>query len=498
MTVCLVHGFNGCSPPTPTRLSIRLEDFGVSSHVSDDDCVRDTTRPCPSKARSVEVAVGLETIERHLNAGLDEVWVALGGVLELGTGVEIVVVTLPREPSVVRGHGQLVSEALEFGGDRAARLRGPVARPVVRDERFQRRIERSLLPRRDRRCDDRRIERDERGEVVLALGRLGGRRSVQALDASQSRYDDPMRSVLLLVASVTLGACASDDAVTPPIADASALDAVTSDATQDVTTTDAPVDVAPVDPCGGALFCETFESYPTVKTIADTQKFGPWHAALKTGATMALDGTHVTSGANALHVHIDNTVTAGGRLFADGAQPIFASSPTHLYGRMKMYIDPNGTSIHWTFFGLNGPADPSSPAAGRNASYILSSLPKAGVNTYSFVYGLSAKAPDGYHDCSSQSATQMPTAAWSCVSFEIDSITRKLRMYKDTNTTPILSVDDHGNGCVAPTVFTDPWYGPVVSQLFVGAWSFHAMNAPLDVWVDDVVVDTKPVTCPSK
>jgi hypothetical protein len=22
------------------------------------------------------------------------------------------------------------------------------------------------------------------------------------------------------------------------------------------------------------------------------------------------------------------------------------------------------------------------------------------------------------------------------------------------------------------------------------------MNAPLDVWIDDVVVDTKPVTCP--
>jgi len=35
-----------------------------------------------------------------------------------------------------------------------------------------------------------------------------------------------------------------------------------------------------------------------------------------------------------------------------------------------------------------------------------------------------------------------------------------------------------------------------VTQLYVGAWSFHAMNAPLDVWLDDVVVDTKPVTCP--
>ena len=118
---------------------------------------------------------------------------------------------------------------------------------------------------------------------------------------------------------------------------------------------------------------------------------------------------HKVSGSNALHVHIDNTVTAGGRLFADGVQPIFASKPTHVYGRMMMYIDPNGTSIHWTFFGVNGNAEPSSPAVGRNAQYIMSSLPKNGVNTYSFVYGLQAMGTDGYHDCSSQSSTSMPS-----------------------------------------------------------------------------------------
>jgi hypothetical protein len=249
------------------------------------------------------------------------------------------------------------------------------------------------------------------------------------------------------------------------------------------------------DVCGDALFCEKFDTYADVTTIADKQKFGPWHAALNTGASMNLDGAHKMSGASALHVHIDNAVTAGGRLFADGAQPIFATKPTHLYGRMQMYIDPNGTSVHWTFFGVNGMAEPSSPATGRNASYILSSLPKQGVNTYSFVYGLSAMGADGYHDCSQQSATAMPSS-WACISFELDSVARKLRMYKDGAATPILSIDDHGKGCVAPTNVADPWYGPAVTQLFVGAWSFHAMNAPLDVWLDDLAVDTKPVSCP--
>jgi hypothetical protein len=258
---------------------------------------------------------------------------------------------------------------------------------------------------------------------------------------------------------------------------------------------DAGAEAGPVDPCATALLCEKFDGYPAVTTIADKQKFGPWDAALTAGATMALDGAHTTSGPSALHVHIDNAVTAGGRLVAQGAQPIFASKPTHLYGRMQMYIGANGTSINWAFFGVNGPADPSSPAAGRSASYDMNSLPRNNVNTYSFVYGLAAQGTDPYHDCSSQSMTSMPST-WACVAFEMDSVARKLRMYQDGATTPILSVDDHGNACVPPTMATSPWYGPVVSQLFVGAWSFHMMNAPLDVWIDDLIVDDKPVPCP--
>jgi hypothetical protein len=261
---------------------------------------------------------------------------------------------------------------------------------------------------------------------------------------------------------------------------------------------DAGSDAGAPNPCGSALFCETFDTYSSVTTVADKQKFGPWTAALNTGATMALDGAHTTSGADALHVHIDNAATAGGRLYAyaSGGQAIFAGAPTHIYGRMMMYINPNGTSVHWTFFGEDGPAATTDDGgAGRNASYIMSSLPKSNVNTYSFVYGLSAQGADGYHDCSSQSMTSMPST-WSCVSFEMDSSARKLRMYQDGGATPILSVDDHGANCVAPTPVTDAWYGPAMADMFVGAWSFHAMNAPLDVWIDDLVVDTKPVACP--
>ncbi|HTJ83848.1 MAG TPA: hypothetical protein VL400_19150 [Polyangiaceae bacterium] len=256
----------------------------------------------------------------------------------------------------------------------------------------------------------------------------------------------------------------------------------------------------PVDPCGDALFCEKFDDYAGVGDIADGQTFGPWRAALKSpGATMNLDGAHTVSGTHALHMSVETGVTAGGRLFADGDEPLFANLPTHVYGRMMMYVDPNGTSIHWTFFGASGDAEPSSPVAGRRATYLFSSLPKSGVNTYSFVYGLAADGTDPYHDCWFQSQEPqgaMPTGQWQCVEFELDSVARKLRMTADGGSSPTVAVDDHGQGCVDPAVPDDsPWYGPAIDTLYVGAWSFHDMDAPLEVWIDDLVVDTKPVSC---
>ena len=253
-----------------------------------------------------------------------------------------------------------------------------------------------------------------------------------------------------------------------------------------------------IDPCETALFCETFDDDPSVSDIADDQEFGPWRASLATpGAVMNLDGTHTTSGSRALHMSIDGGIEAGGRLFADGDHPLFAGAPTHIYGRMMMYIDPNGTSVHWTFFGASGNAEPSSPESHRRATYLMSSLPRDGVNTYSFVYGLSADGPDPFQDCWNQSETPMPTAGWQCVTFEMDSVARKLRMNMNGESTPAVSVDETGQGCVGSVVPDDtPWYGPAVEQIYVGAWSFHPMDGPLEVWIDDLIVDTAPVPCP--
>ncbi|MFO0683609.1 MAG: hypothetical protein U0234_16240 [Sandaracinus sp.] len=245
-------------------------------------------------------------------------------------------------------------------------------------------------------------------------------------------------------------------------------------------------------PCPAGALCDSFEGYG-VGALADGDVLGFWTASLATpGATMELDGVHVTNGVRALHVHVDQGVTAGGRIYADPGAPVLASHATHVYGRLRMYVDPSGTSVHWTFAGVEGDAEPSAPLAGNYAAYILSSLPRDGMNTFSFVDGLSGGA--AYQDCWNQSATHMPVARWACVSFELDSIARHLSMSLDG--TEIMTVDDTGQGCVDPVAGDSLWYGPIVDRFFVGAWSFHDMDAPLDVWIDDVVLDDQPVDCP--
>ncbi|MCA9649262.1 MAG: hypothetical protein H6712_10935 [Myxococcales bacterium] len=280
----------------------------------------------------------------------------------------------------------------------------------------------------------------------------------------------------------------------PLTGDPSGSGPATTAADEDSTTA-AVADLGPVvEPCPDTAFCEPFDDYTEV-ALADGQTFGPWRATLSaSGAIMDLDGAHTTSGDRALHVRLEQGGTSGGRLFTNGGVPLLEGSPTHVYGRLMMYIADNGTSVHWTFFGAQGPAEPSAPIPGSSASYIMSSLPADGMNTYSFVDGLSG-GPD-YQDCWARGDQPMPTGEWTCVSFEMDGLSRRLRMYLDGDPTPVVAVDDTGQGCVAPVPGDSLWYGPLIERMFVGTWSFHPMDAPLEVWIDDLVVDTAPVACP--
>lgn len=253
----------------------------------------------------------------------------------------------------------------------------------------------------------------------------------------------------------------------------------------------------PVDFCGGALFCEDFEDYDAVE-LENGEQIGPWAVVLNgDNRGMDIDSSRATSGAKALHVFLEaGTDDAGGRLRASGDLPVLAGNPTHLYGRMMMYLEPVATSVHWSFFRLVGEAEPGSPVAPRSARYLLSSLSDSGY--YSFVYGLEASGGNPFVDCSQRQDATLLEGTWTCVSFELDSVNRQLRMWLDGAADPAVEVDNTGQQCVGDVPNDTPWYGPAAEEFFLGAQTFHPMSGRLDVWFDDVVLDVNPLPCPPR
>lgn len=331
--------------------------------------------------------------------------------------------------------------------------------------------------------------------VALACSALASACYTGTFAAPEPGEGESTSTTAVSTTSATSPATSVATSVGPLTGDTSAGEPSTTAGVEGDGSTTAAPDMGPtLEPCPATAFCEPFDDY-TETSLADGQTFGPWRGSLSdAGATMDLDGTHTVSGDRALHVRLEQGGTSGGRLFTQDGLPFLSGSPTHVYGRMMMYIAESGTSVHWTFFGVQGPAEPSAPLAGNYASYIMSSLPSDGVNTFSFVDGL-AGGPD-FQDCWARGDTPMPTGEWTCVSFEMDGLARRLRMYVDGDPAPIVSVDDTGQGCVSPVPGDSLWYGPEIDTMFVGTWSFHPMDAPLELWIDDLVVDTAPVACP--
>jgi hypothetical protein len=242
--------------------------------------------------------------------------------------------------------------------------------------------------------------------------------------------------------------------------------------------------------CGTALLCETFDEYDA-GALTNGATLGPWKVNIQDSSASADVSTmRSTSGAQAFHVHIDQNASSGAQLKTRASIPLFASTRTQLYGRFMMYLGPDGTSIHWTMWGASGTVPQGTTSAGATATYLFSAFNLNNVNEFSEVYGNSITGQDCYHG----SNVLMPVNDWACVSFSVDSAAIQYRMSVDGGVIPSMSLDTMGDGCVNQA--NQSWWGPLFDQFYIGALSFHPMTGPLDLWIDDLIVDTQPVGCP--
>jgi hypothetical protein len=252
---------------------------------------------------------------------------------------------------------------------------------------------------------------------------------------------------------------------------------------------DASID-APRVVCAGQPLCETFDGLATV-FLTHNINIGGFRADVQTGGTLSIDTSRAYSGTKSLKVHIDGGSRGGGRLWAhDGA--LFAQTRRHLYGRFMMWNEREANSVHWTIFGASGVVPAPSPAAGHTTTYLFSA---AETKKFMAVFYDNQTQQDCWHHSQQLVPIAPTTGRWTCVTFEADAENIRYRMSLDGTEVTSFSVNTTGDGCLnaGPTT---PWYGPAFDQFYLGAMSFHAMDGPLDIWFDDLIVDTSPVACP--
>jgi hypothetical protein len=243
---------------------------------------------------------------------------------------------------------------------------------------------------------------------------------------------------------------------------------------------DAPAESPPPDPCATALFCDDFDSY-----AAGAPPRGMWKTGTS-GGTIAVDGTHAFSGANAVHA-----TTAGAQAYErayislEGA-PLFPLADDALFGRMMIWVAAVPADVvHWTIVQGEG------AVPGMNITWAAYRY-GGQYNTRMMANYDSSPAKS---DCWKHSQTTIPQGRWACVEWQFDGPSNGMRFWLDGAALDDLTVAaGQGEGCIAHDTM-DTWWAPTFSALRLG-WE-HYQVGPGELWLDDVVVDATRVGCPA-
>jgi hypothetical protein len=236
----------------------------------------------------------------------------------------------------------------------------------------------------------------------------------------------------------------------------------------------------------GSLFCDDFED-DVVGGLGM-----PWRSSTN-AATVAVDEVQAFSGSKAVHVNAPQAGTYHRGYFAldqGSSAGIFPAVAQEMYGRTMVYLGvlPNADA-HWTFIQGEGLAADAS----HNALYRFGGQHQNGAQlmaNYETTQGVST-------DCWDHSATLMPVAEWACVEWHFTVATNDMQFWLNGTEVSDMHVTQQGEGCIGDAL-GQQWIAPPAFQSLYLGWEHYQQAAnPIDVWMDDVVVDTKRVGCPA-
>jgi hypothetical protein len=242
---------------------------------------------------------------------------------------------------------------------------------------------------------------------------------------------------------------------------------------------------APPALCNG-LVCEDFE-----KLAVGAKPGAPFaiRVSAKGTGSVLVDDTRAHSGTHSAKASITATTATDtyreAYLAVTGA-PLIPLPDNHVYGRFMIYTDriPD-KSVHWTIAHGDGP-------------YMT--------NTATYNYGGMGGLMANYYrdtmppnDCWQTKNSTFPTGRWVCVSFEFDGPSNAMRFSLDGADVPEVDVMGLAKTDATCTVkgVDGRWLAPTFKNISIGWESYQndVMGAH-DAWIDDIELDTHPVTCP--
>ena len=291
----------------------------------------------------------------------------------------------------------------------------------------------------------------------------------------------PMTLALALVLPLApLAACTDDPATAPRRSTVTADAAPAPEPAVDAGgkgTDAAPGADAAVDPCAGRAICDSFES-----AAPGAAPGAPWKLSGNSGSAV-VSATRAFRGTQSLKLTTTAATYQRAMIQTDGA-PLFPLPQNALYGRMMVWLEnAAGNNVHYNIISAGGPVPGH---AGVTGSYNYGGQ----LGTYLANYDTQGAATD----CWKHSAKAMPIGQWVCYAWKLDGAKNEMQLGTTGGEIADLRVTNTGEGCIGHD-FGDVWIAPTFAKASVG-WE-SVQNDPGHVmYVDDVILDSKPIACP--
>ena len=205
---------------------------------------------------------------------------------------------------------------------------------------------------------------------------------------------------------------------------------------------------------GTFLLCDGFEN--GLDTTWSTTRVGD--------GTAIIDDLHAARGSKALHVKTAGT----GRAYIE-EKKTFPIAGNNLYARMFVWFEDDITTTgHFSL----------AEAAGTGNSALI----RFGGQFKEFGVGTDG---GGSGDWTDHDSVTVPSKKWLCVEFQFQGSSNMFHVWSDDVPRTALDTGANKHNNFVMPQFTSLWFG----------WWMYNATEPQELWIDEIVVDSKPIGC---